>query len=67
MAVLESILQVFDSIGEWISSSVTDLLPMFYNAESGLTVIGVLAVSGLAFSVVFLIIGIIQNFMHFRG
>ena len=67
MNVLESILDVFDAIGEWISSAVTDLLPMFYTAESGLTLIGVLAVAGLAFSVVFLIIGIIQNFMHFRG
>lgn len=67
MNVLESILGVFDKISEWIGNAVTDLLPMFYNTESGLTLIGVLAVAGLAFSVVFLIMGIIQNFMHFRG
>lgn len=65
--VLDSILAVFSAVGEWIATAVTDLIPMFYTAEAGLTFLGVLAVAGLAFSVVFLIIGIIQNFMHFRG
>lgn len=65
--VLEAILDVFDAVSTWIQSAVTSVMPMFYNAESGLTFLGVLAVAGLAFSVVFLIIGIIQNFLHFRG
>lgn len=64
--VLGAILDVFSSVGTWISESVNDLMPMFYG-ESGLTFIGVLAVAGLAFSVIFLIIGVIQNFLHFRG
>ena len=64
--VLTSILAVFTAIGEWISSAVESLTPMFYNTE-GLTFLGTLAVAGLAFSVVFLIIGVIQNFLHFRG
>lgn len=67
MSVLDSILDVFSSIGEWISSAVTDLQPMFWTAENGLSFLGVLAVAGLAFSIVFLIIGIISNFLHFRG
>lgn len=67
MNVLESILAVFLAVGEWISSAVTSMIPMFYVAETGLTFLGVLAVAGLAFSVVFLIIGLIQNFLHFRG
>lgn len=69
-AVLTSILAVFSSVGEWISGAVTDLIPMFYVAtgeSAGLTFLGVLAVAGLAFSVVFLVIGVIQNFLHFRG
>lgn len=65
--VLEAILDVFDAVSTWIQSAVTSVMPMFYNSESGLTFLGVLAVAGLAFSVVFLIIGIIQNFLHFRG
>lgn len=67
MNVLESILDVFDAVSTWIQTAVTAVMPMFYSADSGLTFLGVLAVAGLAFSVVFLIIGIIQNFLHFRG
>lgn len=64
--VLSSILEVFTAVGQWITSAVTALIPMFY-AEGSLTFLGVLAVAGLAFSVAFLIIGLIQNFLHFRG
>lgn len=67
MTILQSILDVFSSVGTWIAESVTELMPMFYSAESGLTFMGVLAVAGLAFSVIFLVLGIIQNFLHFRG
>lgn len=67
MNVLESILSVFTSVGEWITEMVTGIIPMFYVADSGLTFLGVLAVAGLAFSVVFLVIGLIQNFMNFRS
>ena len=65
--VLDSILAVFTAVGTWITTAVQNIIPMFYVAETGLTFLGVLAVAGLAFSVVFLIIGIIQNFLHFRG
>lgn len=71
MGVLEAVLAVFTAIGNWIPEAVMNLIPMFYTAtEAGagqLTFLGVLAVAGLAFSVVFLIIGLIQNFLHFRG
>lgn len=65
--VLDAILDVFDAVSTWIQSAVTSVMPMFYASDTGLTFLGVLAVAGLAFSVVFLIIGIIQNFLHFRG
>lgn len=65
--ILDVIFEVFTAVGEWIVGAVQALIPMFYSAESGLTFMGVLAVAGLAFSVVFLILGIIQNFLHFRG
>ena len=67
MAVLTAIFDVFTAVGEWIVTTVPELLTMFYTAESGLTILGVLAVASLAISVVFLIIGLIQNFLHFRG
>lgn len=67
MEVITAITGVFSAIGTWIADAVLDLIPMFYVAETGLTFLGVLAVCGLAFSVIFLIIGLIQNFLHFRG
>lgn len=65
--VLSAILEVFSGVGEWIVTSVNDLTPMFYSTESGLTFMGVLGVAGLAFSVIFLLIGVIQGFLHFRA
>lgn len=64
--VVTAITEVFSAIGDWISSAINDLVPMFYNAESGLTFIGVLAVMGLGISVIFLIIGVIQSFLRLR-
>lgn len=67
MEILTAILAVFQAIGDWITAAVLDIMPMFYVAETGLTFLGVLGVAGLAFSVVFLLIGIIQRFLHFAG
>lgn len=71
MGILTAIFAIFTGVGEWIISSLNDLMSIFWIAgESGtgqLTFLGVLAVTGLAFSVIFLIIGIIQRFLHFRG
>lgn len=65
--VLSSILAIFLAVGEWISSAVSSLTPMFWSAETGLTFFGVLSVAGLAFSIAFLLINLIQGFLHFRG
>lgn len=68
--VLTDVLAIFSGVGDWIAEAVQALIPMFYIADgegAGLTFLGVLAVAGLAISVVFLIIGVIQNFLHFRG
>ena len=66
-SVLTSILEVFTMVGEWIPDAMLALIPMFWAAETGLTFLGVLAVAALAFSVVFLLIGIIQGFLAFRS
>lgn len=63
LSILGQITGVFSKIADWIASAVTSITPMFYTAEAGLTFLGTLAVTGLAFSVVFLIMGIIQNFL----
>lgn len=73
MDILTQVLSVFEAIGDWIVESLPTFTALFYTAPTGgettgsLTFLGVLAVAGLAFSVVFLLIGIIQRFLHFAG
>ena len=72
MDALTTILSVFMSVGEWIVNAITKVIPIFYvekvaETPGHLTFLGVLAVAGLAFSVVFLLIGIIQRFLKFQA
>lgn len=65
--VLSDLVAVFDAIGTWLLSAITKMLPIFYSAETGLTILGCLATASLAFGVIFLVVGLIQKFFHFRG
>lgn len=65
--VMTAILAVFSGIGEWFVEFLPTLYALFWSAEAGLTFLGVLAVMGLGIAVVFLLIRVIQNFLHFRG
>lgn len=73
MNVLDSILDCFDSVGSWFVEFVPTLFALFWTPGAGasdpgsLTFLGVLAVAGLAISVIFLVMGVIQNFLHFRS
>lgn len=72
MGILTAILAVFTSVGEWIVTTIPKMLALFWTPGEGagagsLTLLGVLAVAGLSISVVFLLIGFIQKFLHFRG
>lgn len=69
---LSVITDVFSEIIDWIITALQSVLAVFYtpgvgDAAGSLTFLGVLAVAGLAISVFFLIMGVIQNFLHFRG
>lgn len=72
MDVITAITNVFEAIGAWFVEFIPTLIQLFYTAPAegvtgGLTFLGVLAVISLAISVFFLVMGIIQNFLHFRG
>lgn len=68
MTIVNAILSIFSGIGDWITTSLNDLMAIFWNSStSELTFLGVLAVCGLGFSVIFMIVGVIQRFLHFRG
>lgn len=63
--VLGSIFDVFSAIANWFAETLPVIMQMFYNTE-GLTFLGALAVAGLGISIIFLLIGVISNFLHFR-
>lgn len=65
--VIKSVTDVFTSIISWIVSALNSIVPIFYSPESGLTFFGYLSVVGLAISVFFLLMGVVQNFLHFRA
>lgn len=66
MTIVTAITEVFSAIGEWIIEALQSALTLFWGSE-GLTILGTLAVMALAVSVFLLLIGIIQNFLHFRS
>lgn len=65
-SVITAITAVFTAIFEWIITAIELVVPVFYGAE-GLTFMGVLALVALGISIFFLILGLIQNFLHFRS
>lgn len=72
MGVIDSITDVFSKMGAWLIDFINQVIALFWTPASGeqagsLTFLGVLAVIALAISVFFLIVGLIQNFLHFRS
>lgn len=66
-SVITAITAVFTAVMDWIMTAITTVIGVFYVAESGLTFLGVLALIALAISIFFLLVGLIQNFLHLRG
>ena len=66
MTMLEAITDVWTAMISTITGMISSAQTMFY-AEGALTFLGTLSVIGVAVGVVFLIIGVIQNFLHLRG
>ena len=64
--VLEAVLSVLTAIGTWFVSTITDMLPIFYAPDTGLTIIGVLSCCGLGVGVILMIAMFIKNFFHWR-
>lgn len=65
--LIGSITAVWQAILTWFTTALGSIQSVFYNAETGLTFMGVLAVISVAVGIVFLLVGVIQNFLHLRS
>lgn len=66
-AIITAITGVFTAMATWIADTIPTIVAVFYDSTNGLTFVGVLSVVALGISVFFLLMGLIQNFLHFRG
>ena len=71
-AIITAMTTVFDAVFKWVKTAINACIEVFYTAGSGetggqLTFLGVLALVALAISIFFLLVGLIQNFLHLRG
>lgn len=67
VAILSAMTQVFTAVFAWLMEAISSVIGVFYVAETGLTLLGVLAIIALSISLFFLVMGLIQNFLHLRG
>lgn len=65
--IVESIMTILTAIGGWFVSMIQQMLPIFYDPSTGITVIGVLCVCGLGVGVILLVINKVSDFFHWRG
>lgn len=61
-----SIFSVFSGVGSWLSGAIQSASTMFWTAESGMTVLGYLAVASLALAVILLIFSLIAGWLKFH-
>lgn len=70
-AIITAMTEVFSAVFSWIMDAITAIIPVFWTAGTSgggeLTFLGVLAIMALAISIFFLLVGLIQNFLHLRG
>ena len=64
--ILDGVFSVFSNIGTYIANAFSGLVGLFWTGEQ-LTFLGILGVVGLCVGIVILFIGLISNFIHFRG
>ena len=65
--VISSITGVFSAVSKWVVTGLQDLIPVFYSSEHGLTFFGTMSVVALGISIFFLLLRVVQNFIHLRG
>lgn len=72
MSLITAMTEVFGGVGQWIITFLQSLIPLFWTEGAGdspgkLTFFGILAGVGLAISVFFLLMRVVENFIHLRS
>ena len=64
--ILTAIFAVFVQVSQWIVQTLPTFFTLFY-VDGALTLLGCLSIAGIGIATCFLLLGIIQRFMHFAG
>lgn len=72
MEIITAVTAVFAAMGEWLAKFIPTLISLFWTPGTGeaagsLTFLGILSLCSLSVSIFLLVMGLIQNFLHFRG
>ena len=62
--VIEALTDVWTAIIGWVTSTIPNIVAVFYDASTGLTFLGVLALVALGISVFFLLMGVRNSELH---
>lgn len=60
------VLTVFSGVGSFLAGAVGSAITMFYTAEGGLSVLGILAVASLGLAVILLLMSLIAGWLKFK-
>lgn len=64
--IITAITGVWTAIMEWFADSIAIVESLFYNAETGLTLLGTLSIVALAIAIFMLIFNIVRGFLGLR-
>lgn len=62
----KDVLSVFSGVCSWLAGAIGNLTAMFWTAEGGLSVLGVLAVASLALAFILLLVWLIAGWLKFK-
>ena len=65
--LITAIVAVWSALADWMIEYIPGFFTLFYSSESGLTLLGILAIAFTGIALVFLVIGLITNFFRLRS
>ena len=63
--LIQSILTIWTAMCTWFISTMGELLNIFYDPTTGITILGIMAFCGIGVGLIFLLIGLVRKFFKF--